>query len=263
MVRDQVQRAKEKDRDELLDQESRPRNDDSRPFLVLSFHPAISKKIYDIVRETHPILIAEAEHERVFSDLPLVSFRRAKNLKDSLVRAAVPVLHTNPGCDACHMGRGCKCCDVIEKATSFTSTSTGRTFQIRAENLNCKSTGIVYLLQCKKCRIQNVGSTMPRFHLRVNTYRDHQKLYCRRKAANTLHKKPKVPQNDLHAHFEQDDHNGFSDYSFILIDQADNEADLRRRESFWQYRLETFTPQGLNKYDVPFQLEVRAQEKFQ
>ena len=111
----------------------------------------ISKKIYDIVRETHSILIEEAEHERVFNDLPLVSFRRAKILKDSLVRAAVPVLHTSPGCDACHMGRG------IEKATSFTSTSTGRTFLTRAENLNCKSTGIVYLLQCKKCRIQNVG----------------------------------------------------------------------------------------------------------
>ena len=35
-----------------------------------------------------------------------------------------------------------------------------------------------------------------------------------------------------------------------LIDQAESADDLRRRESFWQYELDTFQPNGLNERDV-------------
>ena len=155
------------------------------------------------------------------------------------------------------------CCSMIEDATTFTSTTTGRTFQIRANNLNWNSSHVVYLLECKKCHIQNVGSTAPRFRLRVNNYRDCHREYCRRKAAGTLLRGNKVSQCDLHAHFQQEDHNGFEDFSFKIIDTANNDADLRQRESFWQYKLKTFTPEGLNIRDVPYQIVVRASEKFQ
>ena len=82
-------------------------------------------------------------------------------------------------------------------------------------------------------------------------------------AAGTLNRGANVPQAALHAHFSQSDHNGFSDFSFKLIDSAQNDADLRQRESFWQYRLATFTPQGLNLRDVPFQVEVQPRVRFQ
>ena len=35
-----------------------------------------------------------------------------------------------------------------------------------------------------------------------------------------------------------------------LIDQTDSVDDLRRRESFWPYELDTFQPNGLNERDV-------------
>ena len=42
-----------------------------------------------------------------------------------------------------------------------------------------------------------------------------------------------------------------ADWSFKLIDKATNEKTLREREAFWQYKLSTFVPRGLNERDVP------------
>ena len=35
-----------------------------------------------------------------------------------------------------------------------------------------------------------------------------------------------------------------------LTDQTDNVEDLRKRESFWQHKLEFFQPNGLNEPEV-------------
>ena len=161
MVREQVERAKCQDRDSLLDSERAPEN--ARPICVLSYHPAYGKKVFEIFKALQPSLQSDEEHERVFSEIPLVAFRRPKDLSDSLVRALVTEIQQNPGCRGCHGDKRCQCCNIIVESTTFTSTSTGRTFQIRANDLHCNSEGVVYLIECKKCHIQNVGSTMPRF----------------------------------------------------------------------------------------------------
>ena len=41
-----------------------------------------------------------------------------------------------------------------------------------------------------------------------------------------------------------------SDWESTLIDQTESVDNLRRRESFWQYELNTFQPNGLNERDV-------------
>ena len=41
-----------------------------------------------------------------------------------------------------------------------------------------------------------------------------------------------------------------SDWESTLIDQTESVDNLRRRESFWQYELDTFQPNGLNERDV-------------
>ena len=41
-----------------------------------------------------------------------------------------------------------------------------------------------------------------------------------------------------------------SDWESTLIDQTESVGNLRRRESFWQYELDTFQPNGLNERDV-------------
>jgi len=61
----------------------------------------------------------------------------------------------------------------------------------------------------------------------------------------------KINQEQFHQHFLQPDHNGMDDWKVTIIDKAENEIELRGRESFWQHKLKTFHPHGLNERFVP------------
>ena len=58
-----------------------------------------------------------------------------------------------------------------------------------------------------------------------------------------------IKQVSFHAHFEDDRH-GIGECEITLIDQTKNVDNPRKRESFCQYQLDTFQPNGLNESDV-------------
>ena len=60
----------------------------------------------------------------------------------------------------------------------------------------------------------------------------------------------KVKQESFHAHFAEGFHQGESDWEVILIDQGVSVDDVRRRESYWQHKLDAFQPNGLNEREV-------------
>ena len=84
-----------RDREELLNFERGDPEIDSRLNLVLRYHPALSNKVHNIVKQYHPILNLNEEHRKVFDEVPRVTYRRAKNLKDGLVRASLSLLVAN------------------------------------------------------------------------------------------------------------------------------------------------------------------------
>ena len=43
------------------------------------------------------------------------------------------------------------------------------------------------------------------------------------------------------------------DWELTLIDEAPDLPSVRQRESFWQYKLNSFAPYGLNDRDVPLE----------
>ena len=45
----------------------------------------------------------------------------------------------------------------------------------------------------------------------------------------------------------QDDHEGKDNWQFTLLDQCTTNAELRKREAYWQRRLKMFIPNGLNE----------------
>ena len=63
-------------------------------------------------------------------------------------------------------------------------------------------------------------------------------------------KEKKGEQESFNAHFAEVNHNGENDWEERLIDQTDNVEELRKRESFWQYELDTFQTNGLNEREV-------------
>jgi len=118
------------------------------------------------------------------------------------------------------------------------SDKAGKGYDIRAGSLNCNSKNVVYLAKCKTCGIQYVGSASTSFRLRFNNYKCH---YRKHSSGST------VPQASFFAHFAQTSHNGMEDWEFVLIDQAEDLPSVRQKESFWQYTLDTFSPNGLNE----------------
>ena len=92
-----------------------------------------------------------------------------------------------------------------------------------------------------------------RFRFRVNNYKSVHKKLSHQIRNGTLktgrYDKP-IAQEFLHRHFAQEDHNGFDDFSFKIIDSADDLNATRRKESFWQFKLKTFQPEGLNDHCV-------------
>ena len=157
-----------------------------------------------------------------------------------LVRAKLPnVLNSGGKSHGCG-GKICKVCNFLKATDSFSNKSGQKKYLIKSD-LNCNSTHVVYLAQCKKCGIQYVGSTITKFRMRLNNYKS-----CHRKFNS--HKF--VPQSNFHAHFAQEDHQGMDDWDFVLIDQGNDVDSTRRKESFWQYTLNTIHPEGLNERDV-------------
>ena len=241
MVRNQVLRARKFKRDDLLDKGKTIRE---LPDLVLNitYHPAFSN-IREVLQYTHILLTPNQEHRNVFENIPIVGFKRAKSLKDILVRAKLPKLQSHQGKSLACEGKRCDVCKYICKTDQFCShaSTNKKTYKIRTEDLNCNSKGVVYLAECKICGIQYVGSASTKFRLRFNNYKSAHRKY--RSGQNT-------PQQSFHAHFSQENHNGMEDWKFTLIDQAENLDTLRRKEAFWQNALDTFQPLGLNEREV-------------
>ena len=61
------------------------------------------------------------------------------------------------------------------------------------------------------------------------------------------HTDTRETQKLFHEHYIQDDHEGKDDWQFTLIKQCTTNAELRKRELYWQHRPKMFFPNGLNE----------------
>ena len=104
-------------------------------------------------------------------------------------------------------------------------------------HLNCNDKCLIYLLSCKACGLQYVGSTTDKFRLRWNNYKENDRKALR----GEEHMQP-----ELFEHYAADNYNCFlTDCSITLIDKTDG-SDPTRREEYWRKVLKTVAPYGLN-----------------
>ena len=233
MVASQIEKAKIKDRVELLEQQKAISTFDG-PILALRYHPLLSSNVHGIIKNLHIILESTEELKGVFKELPRVTYRRAKNLKDNLVRATLPTPfdeNQEAGSKGCKHQR-CLTCLNVQTTDKFVNSCGSRDFRIRKGPHNCNTANVVYLLRCKTCGIQYVGSSKPPFRQRFNNYATQHRNYRKRQKLGTLSKGKSVPQQSLHKHFAQSDHNGIPDMIFTLIDSGTDHKDARKRESY-------------------------------
>ena len=130
----------------------------------------------------------------------------------------------------------CKTCFNIKGRNTFQSFLIKMVYKIN-HHFHCDSKCIVYLLSCKVCGLQYVGSTVDRFRLGWNNYKCSQRVALE---GGTL------KQNYFHQHFLSEEHQGLLENCRItLIDKTDS-SNPTRREFFWMYKINNFAPLGLN-----------------
>ena len=115
-----------------------------------------------------------------------------------------------------------------------------RSFHIN-HSFDCDSQGVVYLITCKRCGKQYVGSTTTPFRLRFNNHKSSLRRYERGQRG--------ICGEHLYALFLEDEHIGLEDLSIKIIDVT-NVSDSTVRDSFWIEKLKCYAPVGLNVMEV-------------
>lgn len=127
--------------------------------------------------------------------------------------------------------RGCRVCPNLWTKNAFISFSTGFRIPI-LHRMSCDTTGIIYVLHCKTCNKQYVGETKRSLKLRMRNHRS--------EFNNTVTQY----RSPLYRH--ADSHGCFKFYIIPIDIVGEKERELRRRETYWIYRIKTFIPYGLN-----------------
>ena len=231
------------DRKKLLEEKAKKQS--NRIPLVLTYNRTLPN-VKRAISNNWNLLHVNQEFKDVFQEPPILAFRRNRNLYDllgckNIVDGKVQRLPKKKKIGfstKCFSKSGNLCCKQVVHTQSFKSSVTQKTYHI-SHDLNCKSKLLIYLMECRICRIQYIGKSETEFNIRLN---NHRKDVNRQNA-------PRADQ-----HFKLPDHDFNQHARFTLIEQLDNtriDKDLatlrlKKREDFWIETLKTLHPYGLN-----------------
>ena len=157
----------------------REKGTNSRIPLVTTYNPH-TLFISGIANRNWHFLQSKERLAKLFKERPLNAYRRPKSLRDMLVSCKLrsetteDKANTEHGCGPCNKRR-CSWCLLIEKTTTFTGTNQAdRTFDI-LHTVNCQSAFVIYIIECRICKLQYVGKSETAFNLRLNNHRNHIK----------------------------------------------------------------------------------------
>ena len=181
------------------------------------------------------LLASDKEQKRLFPEVPIVGFKNSKNVKDCLVRAALPKMDNARGSESCENGP-CQVCDHITTTNTFTTRACGEVFKMQSGPLNCNLEKGLYLLRCKIYDdTPYAGKTKTKFRLRFKTIKVNTNLFEKEKR-----------MYHIRVFIHQNCHRGIDDWEVTLFEKCEMHKQPKERETFWQYVL-TFYPLGLNE----------------
>ena len=215
---------------------------------ITKYHPE-NGKIKNILTKNWDILGTSNSTKELFDAKLQVCFRRNKRIRDHLVHSSLPI---TPALSMVKQGpkicktRNCSYCRRLDTTGKITSTSLNKTFTAK-EKVTCRSSNLVYCIQCKICNKQYVGETLRTFH---------ERFYEHSRNVITLNK-----LKTFGLHFSLPDHcnrNNPNDYlkawivAYITAPPKSSDALQHRRriEDQWVHRLRTQQPIGLNSKDT-------------
>jgi hypothetical protein len=220
---------------------------ESRTRLIVTYNPLLPR-IENIVKKHWPITQLTEKCRNALYKPPQIVYKRNKNLKDFLVKSKYREMKQNDHNQVyevkkCNKIR-CSWCKNIEEGRTFTSQTTKKVYNIIHE-LTCNSPWVIYLAGCKIHPKQYVGKSQWPLNIRFNNTRNHLRI-CQATCK-------------LVEHFLNSNECNMEEHLILMpIEQIRIATDpnrsleekkhlLSKREIFWQNKLKTFTPDGLNK----------------
>ena len=207
---------------------------DRVPF-VTTFQPS-NLAVEKIISRNFQILREDSRTSKIFNKPPLNAFRRAKNLKDLLVRNSLPqnLPHQSPGTFPCNR-TVCRTCPHVNSSSAIV-TPKGHVYI--TGHFSCITELVVYCLSCTKCpSIVYIGETGRRL---ADRFRKH-----RRDIINGRNDLP-VP-----AHFNQPNHTLEDMKVAVLKAGLANQEYRKKQEMRLIFKYGTVDPRGLNQ-DLSF-----------
>ena len=139
------------DRQSSLQTSQKDKND-RIPF-TLTFHPH-NHAVKSIILSNFKLLQNDPETGRIFSQPPLISFKRDKNVGNFLVRSALKT-NEQPGTFKCARSR-CKTCLFIVNTSKISGPK--RSVKI-TDRFTCTSANVIYCITCTLCNKLYIGET--------------------------------------------------------------------------------------------------------
>ena len=229
-------------KDSLKKVERRNKQWMDRPIFFIKHQEPAFPDINKSIRKHLRILQYNKELKELFpKSLFITSYKRPKNLKELLCPSKLlkeKQVNTNNGNSYIRCDKGCVTCLRINPSREFRSKVTRRNFISRIE-ATCLTPNLIYLVTCKVCRKQGVGSTeyLP---ARISNYYSHIKK--------------KKRTNKISIHFQENQNHTAEDMDIQIIDKLltvpkdpkELTLKLKRVEGFWQAHLRTVGENGLN-----------------
>ena len=168
------------ERAQTTNQQSAPqtsqKEENQRIPFTLTFHP-LNLPVKNIILKNFKLLQNDNEI-RIFLLLPLISFKRNKNISDFLVRSTLKS-DKSPGTFNCRRKR-CKTCPFIQNTDKVTGPK--RTIKI-TDRFTCTSANVIYCIKCTLCKKIYIGETGRRIG---DGFREHLRdVECNDKDAST------------------------------------------------------------------------------
>ncbi len=211
------------DRQDLLEPTRRRASNNTR--LITQYNECNPNLRQLITR--HSTLLDQTRKPATPSNTLQVTHSRATNLRNILVSSDHPVQRRPRGCSPC--AKPCASCPLVESTNFIQSSQTGKKFPINIA-ANCQDINVIYVITCRKCKIQYVGETGRTSNER---FRNHE---------------ASIRKGDPHPvaqHYSQDHHSP-RDMKVTIIDKCRGKNQRLRLEEAWMLLLDTMTPNGLN-----------------
>ena len=235
LIRRGRERASTKSRAEILKSDAANNIAKDRVPFVTTFQPS-NLVVEKIISRNFQILREDSRTSKIFNKPPLKAFRRAKNLKDLLVRNSLPrnLPHQSPGTFPCNR-TVCRTCPHVNSSSTI-ATPKGHVYI--TGHFSCITEHVVYCLSCTKCpSIVYIGETGRRL---ADRFREH-----RRDIINGRNDLP-VP-----AHFNQPNHTLEDIKVAVLKAGLANQEHRKKQEMRLIFKYGTVGSRGLNQ-DLSF-----------